>query len=153
MSFLPDTLPFSLDGISFEMTYIAASAVVAVGIFIQSIMLRRHQGKMPSSPTFRFLSLMDSVWVLVSAAALYFLDFDHLAISVPVVYGIYTLLGFFYAAKTIKGEHSDIPETPEDIVFDVRYLNFCQSFALVFFGLCLVLLLSAYQFIHLPSLA
>lgn len=145
------TMP-TFDNISFEMTYIAASAVVAVGIFVQIVMLRYNKGKMPSSGVFHLLSLLDSLWVLVSAGALYFLDFDRLAISVPVVYGIYTLLGFWFAARTITGTRGDIPSSPDDIVFDVRYLNFCQSFALAFFGLCLWLLLSAYQMITLPSL-
>lgn len=133
-NFFTNSLP------SAQTLYIAISAIIAVGIWVQITLLRRNQGKMPQSSLFHLLSLADTIWVLVSAAALYFLDFNKLAIAVPAVYGIYTFLGFFYAARTITNDN--IPDNPEDIVFDNRYLNFCQSFALVFFGLCLVALLS-----------
>lgn len=127
---------------SFELLYLALSAVVAVGIIIQIVLLRRHQGKLPKSPTFHLLSFLDTVWVILSSLALYFLEFDSLAISVPVVYMIYSFIGFFYAARTITGTHGDMPTSPDDIVFDVRYLNFCQSFGLAFLGLCVLVLLN-----------
>lgn len=128
-----------------ELLYLIASALVAVGIWVQIVILRKNAGKMPESSIFYILSLIDSAWVLVSGLALYFLDFDKFAISVPVVYGIYTVLGFFYAAHTM-GEQETLPSSPDEIEFDGRYLNFCQSFALVFFGLCM---LSLYFFVQI----
>lgn len=122
---------------TFVSFYLIASACVAVGIWLQIVMLRKNLGKMPQSPLFHILSLFDSLWVLVSGVALYFLDFESFTISVPVVYTVYTILGFFYAGYTM-GEQETLPSSPDEIVFDGRYLNFCQSFALVFFGLCLL---------------
>lgn len=134
-----------------SMLYVALSAMIAMGIFVQIVLLRQNNGRLPPSPLFHVLSFFDTVWVLTSAAALYFLDFDKLAIAVPVVYGLYTFVGFFYAARTITGTKSDMPANPDDIVFDVRYLNFCQSFAMVFFGFCLMVILVHYELISLPS--
>lgn len=113
-----------------------------MGIIVQISLLRHHQGKIPNSATFHLLSFFDTVWVILSMAALYFLEFDPLMMSVPVVYGIYSFIGFFYAARTIRGETSDIPTGPDDIIFDVKYLNFCQSFGLAFLGLCVLVLLN-----------
>lgn len=132
---------------SFELLYVALSAVVAIGIVIQIVLLRQNKGKLPNSPLFHLLSFFDTVWVILSLVALYFLDFDKFAISVPVVYGIYSFIGFFYAARTITGTHGDMPTSPDDIVFDVRYLNFCQSFGLAFLGLCVLVLLNHFGII------
>lgn len=127
-------LPFE-----FESLYIALSAIIAFVIWIQISLLRRNGGRMPRATIFHILSLSDSLWVPISVAAWFFLDFDELAITVPVSYMVYTVLGWVYAAKTIKAGDT-LPERPEDIVFDKGYLSFCQSFALVFFGLCLMVL-------------
>lgn len=129
-------LPAMPSNFSFEMAYVALSAVIAVGIWIQIALLRRNQGKMPKTTAFHMLSLSDSLWVPISVAAWFFLDFDQFAITISAAYIVYTVLGWVYAAKTIWA--SDVPpKSPEDIVFNDRYLTFCQSFALVFFGLCM----------------
>lgn len=134
-SFLPAMPP----NLSLEMVYVALSAVIAFGIWIQIALLRRNQGRMPKTTVFHILSLSDSLWVPISVATWFFLDFDQFAITIPVAYIVYTVLGWIYAAKTIWV--SDVPpKSPEDIVFNDKYLNFCQSFALVFFGLCLVVM-------------
>lgn len=115
--------------------YVIASMIVAIGILIQGWFLYKNQGKLPNLPLFHLLSLLESCWVLVSGLALYFLDFDNLAICVPVVYLAYTLLGFFYASKTMSSKEAP-PTTLDEIVIDTRYISFCQSFAVVYLGLC-----------------
>lgn len=124
--------------------YVALSAVVAMGIFVQGVVLRRNEGRMPNAPFVHMLSFVDMIWVPVSGLALYFLDFDAIAMSVPVVFMIYMLIGFFYAANTITGTNGEMPTGVEDIVFDVRYMNFCQSFGLVFFVFCVGVLCRHY---------
>lgn len=128
------TVPFE-----FESVYVMLSVVIALGIWMQISLLRRNGGKMPKATSFHVLSLSDSLWAPISVAAWFFLDFNDIAITVPISYMVYTVLGWVYAAKTIKAGDT-LPERPEDIVFDKGYLSFCQSFALVFFGLCLTVL-------------
>lgn len=149
-----DRLSLWAQGVSFETTYVAASAAVAVGIFAQMVWIRLCEGELPSSPVFSLLSWIDALWFLVSLWAFFFLDFDRVAICVPVVYGIYIVLAFVYGLKTMKSKKGDFfPEDGDDMVFDSRYLNFCQSFALVFFGFCVAALLSAYRLVYFPFLS
>lgn len=128
---------------SLQTLYLIMSTGIAIGIWLQILLLKQNSGKIPDTPLFYWLSLADSAWVLISAAALYFLEFDRLAISVPIVYGIYTFLGFFYTAKSVK--NSGTPAQIEDVVFDPAHIRFTQSFALTFFLLCLFVLLSPYH--------
>lgn len=116
------------------MIYVAASMMVAVAIWLQNIMLKRCAGKLPDSPFFYILSMLDSVWVVVSCVAVYFLEFNSIVMSIPVAYMLYTFSSWVYAARTMND--GEIPTSPDDIVFADSYLSFCQSFAIVFFLLC-----------------
>lgn len=124
---------------SFEEIYIVLSAVVALGIWVEMVLIRRNDGKMPNSSVFHMLSLLDSLWVTVSVGVLYFLEFDALAITVPVGYIVNAVLSWIYAAR-IMGSKETLPSSPDEIVFDGRYLSFCQSFALVCFLMCSLIL-------------
>lgn len=134
----------------FEQLYVFLSAWVAIAIWLQMRLLRKNNGKMPESSLFHALSFFDSIWILISAAALYFLEFKGLSVTVPVIYGVFTFLGFFDTARAIKN-HGGMPEHPEDIVFDKRYLSFRNGFALVFFGLCVTVFLGYH--LELPTLS
>lgn len=118
--------------------YVLASTFIAVGIVIQNWLLRKNQGKLPDTTFFYLLSLLESCWAVVSGLALYFLDFDNLTICVPVSYLVYTVFGFFHASNTIdfKDNSNTMPTSLDDIVIGHRHINFCQSFGLVFLGLC-----------------
>lgn len=122
------------DWINWQSAYVAGSMVVAVAIWIENIMLKRHDGKLPETPIFYVLSALDSLWVLVSCVAVYFLDFNSIVMSVPVVYILYTVGSWVYVIRTMN--EGDMPTSPDDIVFTHGYLSFCQSFALAFFVLC-----------------
>lgn len=127
-----------LDVLSTETMYVAASAVIAVSVWLEAMMLRRNAGKLPDSSLFFVASGLGSLWVLVSAVAVYFLEFDDLTICVPVAYGLYTVLNWIYSAKVLSGD--SFPDNPNDIVLPPKLLSFSQSFAVVFFGLCMLVL-------------
>ncbi len=119
--------------INLEMIYIVVSMLVALGIGIQSYALYKNQGRIPESSFVALLSFLDMIWFVVTVVALWWLEFDGLFISVPVVYIIYTILSFFYAARNID---VDKVERPKDVVFSTKYLNFNASFAVVFLSWC-----------------
>lgn len=121
------------DELSFERTYILASAMIAVLIWIEASWMLKNAGKLPQSALFAWISLMTTAWLVVSGLALFFLDFNGLSMSVPVAYGIYSLMGWIYGARLISTKDID---DPKDIILPANYLNFCRSFALVFALLC-----------------
>lgn len=121
------------DELSFERIYILASAMIAVLIWIEASWMLKNAGKLPQSALFAWISLMTTAWLVVSGLALFFLDFNGLSMSVPVAYGIYSLMGWIYGARLISTKDID---DPKDIILPVNYLNFCRSFALVFALLC-----------------
>ena len=122
-----------------EWVYVGGSLLIAFCIFIEVTMLKRNAGKIPKQKFFGIVSLLTSAWSFLSFAALYFLEFDRWAISVPVAFSIYSVLGWFYGIKLMKG--TDISIDPEDLIVPEKYLTFCASFALVFAGLCIFVLM------------
>lgn len=119
-----------------ETLYVIASLMVAILIWVEAMLLDKNNGKLPTTGAFGLISLVTSAWLVVSGVALYFLEFDRFAISVPVVYGIYSLMGWIYGARLMAD--TGIPEDPMDFTVPVKYLSFSKSFALIFALLCFV---------------
>jgi hypothetical protein len=130
-------IPFP-DWLTPQFAYIVLSAVVAVLIWIEGEMLKRNAGKLPKSPLFKVSSLLDTAWFFVSTVLLYVIDFAPLAMTVPAAYGIYTVFGWVYGTRLLK--RKGIPNSPEDLVVPPKYIAYSQSFALIFFALCLLVL-------------
>ncbi len=103
-------------------------------------MLKRNAGKLPKSTLFQFSSLLDTAWFFVSVVMLYAIDFAPLAITVPAAYGIYTTFGWVYGTRLLKLR--GIPDSADDLVVPPKYIAYSQSFALIFFALCLLVLAS-----------
>lgn len=121
--------------------YVLASFVVAILIWTESTLIAKNAGKLPESTIFAIISIITSSWLIISAMALYFLEFHGVAISVPVVYGVYSVLSWIKGAR-LMGD--DLPDDPKDIVLPANYLSYTQAFALVFAGLCGALLVQPY---------
>ena len=124
-----------------ELIYIALSVVVAILIWCEGQMLKKSDGKLPKSKFFQLSSFFDTFWFFISLVALYFLDFTPLALAVPAAYGIYTVFGWIYGTKLLKRQ--GLPDSPKELVIPVKYIAYSQSFALIFFGLCLFVLLGS----------
>lgn len=121
--------------------YILASLAIAVLTWVESAWIRRNGGKLPESSTFAVISILTSSWFIISGVALYFLDFEGILISVPVVYGVYSLLSWVKGMRLIG---DDLPDNPKDIVLPTKYLIYTQSFALVFGLFCVTMLARPY---------
>ena len=67
---------------NYEYLYILASFIVAVLIWTESALVTKNGGRLPESTFFAVISIITSSWLVVSGVALYFLDFDGVAISV-----------------------------------------------------------------------
>jgi|GEM_PF-330932 len=125
----------------FVILYILASLIIAILIWVESAWVARNGGKIPQNNLFAVISILTSSWLIVSGLALYFLEFDGVLMSVPVVYGVYSLLGWIKGAKLIG---DDLPDDPKEIVLPSKYLTYSQSFALVFAVLCVGMLTLPY---------
>lgn len=126
------------DWLTPQFVYVTLSAVVAVLIWIEGEMLKKTDGKLPQSKFFKVSSLLDTVWFFVSTVALYVIDLAPLAIAVPVAYSIYTIFGWIYGTRLLK--RKGIPDSAKDLVIPPKYIAYSQSFSLIFFALCLLVL-------------
>lgn len=121
-----------------QFAYVFLSAVVAILIWIEGEMLKRSGGKLPKSALFRLSSLLDTVWFFISVAMLYIIDFEPLALAVPTAYGIYSTFGWIYGTRLLR--RKGIPDSPKDLVIPPKYIAYSQSFALIFFALCVLVM-------------
>ncbi len=123
-----------------QFIYLTLSAVVAVLIWIEGEMLKKTAGKLPNSKFFQISSIVDTSWFFISVVMLYTIDLTPLAVTVPAAYGLYTTFGWIYGARLLK--RKGIPDSPKDLVIPAKYIAYSQSFALIFFALCLLVLSS-----------
>ncbi len=128
------------DWLTPQFVYIAFSAVVAVLIWVEGEMLKRTAGKLPKSLLFQFSSLLDTSWFFISVVMMYVIDLTPLAATVPAAYGLYTIFGWVYGTRLLK--RRGIPDSPKDLVIPPKYIAYSQSFSLIFFALCLLVLAS-----------
>ncbi|GAA0318577.1 hypothetical protein [Psychrobacter aestuarii] len=127
------SFPEWLDG---QVAYVMLSALVAVLIGIEGRMLKKNDGALPRNTLFHVFSLIDTLWFFVSLTVLYAVDGISIMTSVPVAYAIYTIFGWIYGTRLLR--RRGIPDSPEDLVIPPKYIAYSQSFALIFFVLCLV---------------
>ena len=128
--------------------YLWASLAVALMIIIENGLLRRHGGRLPNTPVLMVISMVTSIWGVVVPAAMYFLPIDGLMRAVPVAYIVYVFATLVYSFRLVRGK--DLPDDPNDIIMPSAYMNFCQSFGIVYLLLCAVVLAWHYGIIHLP---
>ena len=135
------------DWLTPQFAYITFSALVAVLIWIEGEMLKRNDGKLPRSQFFKIASLLDTSWFFLSVVMVYLIDLAPLAAAVPAAYGIYTVFGWVYGTRLLKLR--GIPDSVDDLVIPSKYIAYSQSFSLIFFALCLLVLASPW--LPLPS--
>lgn len=128
------------DWLTPQFIYVLLSAVIAVLIWIEGEMLKTTDGKLPQSKFFKISSLLDTSWFFISVVMLYVIDLTPLAVAVPAAYGLYTTFGWVYGTRLLK--RKGIPDSPKDLVIPAKYIAYSQSFSLVFFALCLLVLSS-----------
>lgn len=133
-----------------ETIYIILSAMIAIIIWFEGQALKTTDGKLPNSSWFHIGSLIDTLWFFVSVAVLYFFEFESTAMSVPVAYGLYSLFGWVYGTKLMSQD--GLPDSPESLVVPKSYIAYSQSFSLIFFMLCMLVLALPWLPIQLPKL-
>lgn len=125
-----------------EYVYVLLSLGIAILIWVESTLLERNERKFPKNSAFGMVSMATSSWLLISGLALWLLEFDRFAVSVPVMYAIYSVMGWVYGARLMRD--TGMPDDPMDVVIPAKYLSFNKSFALSFAGLCLFVMVKAY---------
>ncbi len=128
------------NGLTPQLFYVIFSGVVAIFIWIEAFMLKKNSGKLPKSTLFQLSSLLDTAWFFVSVAVLYLVDLTPIALVIPAAYGVYTLVGWVYGSRLLRKK--GIPDSPKDLIVPNKYIAYSQSFAQVFFLLCVFVLIS-----------
>lgn len=128
--------------------YLWASLAVALMIIIENGLLRRYGGRLPNTPLLMVISITTSIWGFVVPAALYFLPIEGVMRAVPVAYIVYVFATLVYSFRLVRGK--DLPDDPNDIIMPSAYMNFCQSFGIVYLLLCMVVLAWHYGVVQLP---
>lgn len=126
------------DFLTWQNAFVVGSLIVAVLVWTEAQLLQDNDGKLPQTRFFSGVSVLTSLWFLACAVGLWLLDFDRVAIAVPVMYGVYCVAGWFYGARLIKGDN--IGDDPSEWVIPVPYLTFCKSFAVAYTLLCVFVL-------------
>lgn len=121
-----------------QMIYVLCSALVAILIFTEGQYLKKTEGRLPESKFFHISSVIDTLWVFVSIAAMYWMGLESIQMAVPVAYCVYTLSGWVYGSRLLRRE--GMPKSPDKLVIPKSYISFSQSFAIIFFGLCIAVL-------------
>ncbi|WP_019671891.1 hypothetical protein [Psychrobacter lutiphocae] len=117
-----------------QIIFVVLSALVAILIWAEGQMLKTTNGRIPKTTFFKFCAIIDFLWVPISIISMYLLDMDGIYLVVPIAYQIYAVAGWIYSNRLIK--RKGIPDI-EKFEVSLSYIAYCQSFAIVFFVLCL----------------
>ena len=126
------------DWLNFQNIYVALSAIIAVLIWCEAQMLKKTEGKLPESKFFHLSSGIDTGWFFVSLWILFTSKVQALALAVPVAYAIYTVFGWIYGTRLLR--RKGLPDSAGKLVIPMRYVAYSESFSLIFFALCLLVL-------------
>ena len=126
------------DWLTTQNIYVALSAIIAVLIWYEAEMLKKTEGKLPESKFFHLSSGIDTGWFFVSLWILFTSKVQALALAVPVAYAIYTVFGWIYGTRLLR--RKGLPDSADKLVIPMRYVAYSESFSLIFFALCLLVL-------------
>lgn len=116
--------------VNWQAVYLLGTLIVAMLIAYESIVLKKNFGKLPQSTLFSISSILETVWLLVSVAAVYYGHFSPIAKVVPIAYLIYSVFGWIYGFYLLKDQATDIKDVDE-MSMPVKYMDYSLSFSLV----------------------
>ena len=134
---------FQAQSISWPALYMTMTLIIGALICYEALTLRKNAGILPNTYLFKFSSILESVWVAISIAAIYFGHFNGLMKVIPVFYILYSIFGWFYGIYILKKEASSIKNV-EELAIPVKYLNYSLSFSWVLMLTCIALLIQQF---------
>lgn len=137
---------------SFEISYLMMSVLVAIMMLFESRILKKTGGKFLGNRTLSVISLLEFAWLIFSGIAIFKLALPAWTIAVPLVYVIYNLTAWAYGMYLFRkaGLLDKIAEDDDadNIAIPQKYLDFSFSFTVVF----LVLSVAAVAYATRPEL-
>ena len=115
---------------NWQAMYLGGTLIVGALIAYESIVLKKNAGKLPESTLFSISSILETAWLLVSTAAIYYGHFIGLSKVVPMAYIIYSIFGWLYGFYLLRGQAQTIEEV-EDKTMPTKYMDYSLSFSLV----------------------
>lgn len=116
--------------LNWQAVYLVGTLIIALLIAYESIVLKRNFGKLPQSTLFSISSILETVWLLVSVAAVYYGKFSPIAKVVPIAYILYSIFGWLYGFYLLKDQAADIKDVDE-MSMPIKYMDYSLSFSLV----------------------
>lgn len=132
-------LPIATGNVYWEGVYLVASLIVGGLIAYQALVLKRMQGKLPTTVAFNLASICETVWLMVSSIILYFVNLSLLPKVIAVAYLLYGIMGWIYSFYLLKDEDVDLIDI-EDMIMPNKYMDYSLSFSLIISLSCLTFL-------------
>lgn len=127
------------NSMSWPALYITGTLIIAALICYESISLKRHHGKLPATKLLQIASILEIVWLPISAAVLYYGNLLPVIKTIPVAYIGYSIFGWLYGFYLLKEEDLDV-DNVEDIEMPMQYMDYTLAFAIVMMLTCLAFL-------------
>ncbi|ELA08235.1 hypothetical protein MOMA_06726 [Moraxella macacae 0408225] len=122
----------SWENIDWQATYLLGSFVMTVLVLYEAVSLYRTGGKLSEDSWVHMVSILGVVWLIVSAVALYYVNFERFAMVIPTIFIVYNLFGWGYSMYLVKDDVDFMKiETVEDIVIPKPYIDYSMAFGVV----------------------
>lgn len=83
--------------VDWQATYLLCSIGVALLVIYEALMLYKTNGKLAEDSWVQSVTLLDIIWLIVSAVALYYVNFSPFAKIIPTIFIIYNVFGWGYS--------------------------------------------------------
>lgn len=116
--------------LNWQAVFLVGTLIVALLIAYESIVLKKNLGRLPQSTLFSISSILETVWLLVSVAAVYYGHFSPIVKVVPIAYIIYSIFGWIYGFYLLKDQATEIKDV-DNMSMPIKYMDYSLSFSLV----------------------
>jgi hypothetical protein len=116
--------------------YLGISVIIGLVVIYDGYLIVKNNGLVETGQLAMVTSTIEFLWVIISVAALFTLEFQNWQVLIPVLYVTHNLLGWSYGLwLTVKSPAEQV----EKIIVPLWYSKFGFNFGVVFtFGCILV---------------
>ena len=116
--------------ISWEAVYLVATAIIGLLIAYEAWALKKNAGKLPTTFLFNISSIIETLWMVITGAFLYFGHFSTLPKVIAVAYIIYGVFGWLYSFYLLKDQDL-VTHDIENIKMPAKFMDYSFSFSWV----------------------
>lgn len=118
--------------VDWQATYLLCSIGVALLVIYEALMLYKTNGKLAEDSWVQSVTLLDIIWLIVSAVALYYVNFSPFAKIIPTIFIIYNVFGWGYSIYLLKDEIDEASlDDLENLIIPKPYIDYSMAFGVV----------------------